>query len=79
MSVSNTMARTIWKNYKRLRSGLVATFTQPEFKAVVDAIDDRMVGQGRTAIHNDIEAAAPGEFPTAGEKDDLFRAWARER
>jgi predicted component of type VI protein secretion system len=50
-------------------------YTKPQFNAALQAIEDRLqLAATRTAIANDIEAAAPGVF-SAAEKNTLFGIW----
>lgn len=50
-------------------------YTKAQVNAALQAIEDRVqLAATKTAISNDIEAAAPGVF-SAGEKTTLFGIW----
>jgi hypothetical protein len=54
---------------------LVVHYTKTQVNAALQAIEDRMqLASTKTALGNDIEAAAPGVF-TAAEKTTLFGIW----
>ena len=55
-----------------------ATYVKADVNVAVQAIEDLMQAQGRTAIFGAIETAAPGVF-TNPQKARLFRVWVERR
>ena len=55
-----------------------ATWVKVDINAAVQAVEDLMLGQGKTAIFSAIEAASPGVFTNA-QKVLIFRVWVERR
>jgi hypothetical protein len=73
MAVLNAQQLTALRNAAERNLGV--HYTKPQFNAALQAIEDRLqLAATRTAIANDIEAAAPGVF-SAAEKNTLFGIW----